>query len=92
MADTVKFTEEELAEIKELQNLFNTVIYQAGQTQLERITLSKKEEQVETNFGEVKRREQELVSKLTETYGQGRITLETGEFTPVSTESEEIES
>ena len=92
MADTVKFTEEELAEIKELQNLFNTVIYQAGQTQLERITLSKKEEQVETNFGEVKRREQELVSKLTETYGQGRINLETGEFTPVSTESEEIES
>ena len=86
MAETVKFTEEELNEIKELQNLFNTVVYQAGQTQLEKIALDKKEKQVESNFEEVKRREQELVSKLTTNYGQGKINLESGEFTPVNTE------
>ncbi|MDB4344135.1 hypothetical protein OAA40_00330 [bacterium] len=88
MAETVKFTEEELNEIKELQNLFNTVIYQAGQTHLEKIALSKKSEQVEENFGEIKKREQELVSKLTTTYGQGKINLESGEFTPVDTEGD----
>jgi len=88
MAETVKFTEEELNEIKELQNLFNTVVYQAGQTQLEKIALDKKEKQVESNFEEVKRREQELVSKLTTTYGQGKINLESGEFTPVDTEGD----
>ena len=91
MADTVKFSEEELAEIKQLQNLFNTVIYQAGQAQIEDIALAKKKEQVESNLEEVRKRETELVSKLTSTYGQGKINLETGEFTPVSTEAEEVE-
>jgi len=91
MADTVKFTEEELNEIKDLQKLFNTVVYQAGQTYLENLALRKKKEQVSSNFDEVKRREQEIVSKLTTTYGQGKINLETGEFTPVSTTEEEAE-
>ena len=31
MADTVKFSEEELQEVKELQRLYNAVVYQAGQ-------------------------------------------------------------
>ena len=92
MADTVKFTEEELAKIKELQNLFNTVIYQAGQTYLEKVAFENKEKQIEANFKEVRRQEQELVSQLTETYGQGKINLETGEFMPVSTSEEEIEA
>ena len=91
MADTVKFTDEELAKIKELQNLFNTVIYQAGQTYLEKVAFENKEKQIEANFDEIKRREQELVSKLTTTYGQGKINLETGNFTPVPTEAEEAE-
>ena len=92
MADTVKFTDEELAKIKELQNLFNTVIYQAGQTYLEKVAFENKEKQIEANFKEVRRQEQELVSQLTETYGQGKINLETGEFMPVSTSEEEIEA
>lgn len=91
MADPIKFTEEELTEIRDLQQLFNTVVYQAGQVSLEKLALEKKEDQVEANFDEIKRREQELVSKLTTTYGQGKINLETGEFLPVSTEEEETE-
>ena len=92
MADPIKFTEEELTEIRDLQQLFNTVVYQAGQVSLEKLALEKKEDQVEANFDEIKRREQELVSKLTTTYGQGKINLETGEFLPVSTEEEETEA
>lgn len=84
MADTVKFTEEELSEIKELQNLYNTVVFQAGQVHLDEIALHEKKGQVESNFIEVKNREQEIISKLTTTYGQGSINLETGEFTPAS--------
>lgn len=91
MAETVKFTEEELTEIKELQQLFNTVVYQAGQVYLEKLTLDRKETQITSNFDEIKRREQELISKLTTTYGQGKINLETGEFTAVETESVETE-
>lgn len=91
MADTVKFTDEELSEIRELQNLYNTVVFQAGQYQLDRMTLSNKRKQVEANLEEVKRREQEIISKLTTTYGQGSINLETGEFTPAPQEAEVVE-
>jgi len=88
MADTVKFTEEELSEIKELQNLYNSVTFQAGQVHLEEIALHEKKGQVESNLQEIKRREQEIISSLTNNYGPGSINLETGEFTPVPQETE----
>jgi len=88
MADTVKFNDEELKEIREVQNLYNTVVFQAGQVYLDEITLHDRKGQVEANLQEVKKREQEIVSKLTTTYGQGSINLETGEFTPVLQEEE----
>jgi hypothetical protein len=91
MADTVKFTDEELNEIKELQNLYNTVVFQAGQYQLDRIALSDRRKQVEANLEEVKRREQEVISRLTTSYGPGSINLETGEFTPAPQEAEVAE-
>ena len=88
MTNIVKFTDEEISEIRELQNLYNTVVYQAGQYQLDRMTLSDRRKQVEANLEEVRKREQEIISKLTTTYGQGSINLETGEFTPALQEEE----
>lgn len=83
MAKTTKFTEEELNEIKELQNLYNTVVYQAGQVYLDKLTLRNKENQVNSNMEEVKKKEETIISSLTKTYGVGSINLETGEFTPI---------
>ena len=88
MADTVKFSEEELQEVKELQRLYNAVVYQAGQYQIESMALEDKKARVEANLEEVKNRETKLVSDLTTKYGQGSINLETGEFTSVSTDVE----
>ena len=86
MADPIKFTPEEIQEIQDLQQLYTTVVTQAGQVHLEEITLHEKKGQVEANFTEVKRKEQEILSNLNTKYGQGSINLETGEFTPVDTE------
>ena len=83
MADPIKFTPEEIQEIQDLQQLYTTVVTQAGQVHLEEITLHEKKGQVEANFGEVKRKEQEILSNLNTKYGEGSINLETGEFTPV---------
>ena len=83
MADPIKFNDEELAQIREIQQLYTTVVNQAGQVHLEEITVNERKEQVKTNLREVKRKEQELVSTLTETYGRGSINLDTGEFTPI---------
>lgn len=86
MADPIKFTDEEIQEIQTLQQLYTTVVNQAGQVHLEEINLHEKKGQVESNFNEVRSKEQELLSTLTTKYGQGSINLETGEFTPVDSE------
>ena len=86
MEDPIKFTPEEIQEIQDLQQLYTTVVTQAGQVHLEEITLHERKGQVEANFGEVKRKEQEILSNLNTKYGEGSINLETGEFTPVDTE------
>ena len=86
MADPIKFTPEEIQEIQDLQELYTTVVTQAGQVHLEEITLHERKGQVEANFGEVKRKEQEILSNLNTKYGEGSINLETGEFTPADTE------
>ena len=86
MADPIKFTPEGIQEIQGLQQLYTTVVTQAGQVHLEEITLHERKKQVEANFEEVKRKEQEILSNLNTKYGQGSINLETGEFTPVDTE------
>jgi len=83
MAEITKFTEEELNEIKKLQELYNTVVYQAGQVYLDGLTLKNKENQVKSNIEEVKKQEENIISSLTKTYGVGSINLETGEFTPI---------
>ena len=83
MAEITKFTEEELNEIKKLQELYNTVVYQAGQVYLDGLTLKNKENQVNSNMEEVKKKEETIISSLTKTYGVGSINLETGEFTPI---------
>ena len=86
MADPIKFTPEEIQEIQNLQQLYTAVVNQAGQVHLEEITLHERKGQVEANFEEVKRKEQELLSNLNTKYGEGSINLETGEFIPVDTE------
>ena len=86
MVDPIKFTPEEIQEIQDLQQLYTTVVTQAGQVHLEEITLHERKKQVEANFEEVKRKEQEILSNLNTKYGEGSINLETGEFTPVDTE------
>ena len=83
MADPIKFNEEELAQIREIQTLYSTVVNQAGQVHIEEINLHERKRQVESNLQEIKRKEQELVTSLTNTYGRGTINLETGEFTPI---------
>lgn len=84
MSEAIKFTNEELEEVKELQGLYNTVVYQAGQLHLDEIHLHERKGQVESNVQEVKKREQEIISSLTTKYGEGSINLESGEFMPAS--------
>jgi hypothetical protein len=81
--------EEEVKQIKTLQEKYQTLALQLGQASLQRVQLNRELENVETNeqklhvaYDECRDEEQNLVKSMTEKYGIGNLDIETGKFTP----------
>lgn len=85
----VVVSEEEITQIKTLQEKYQTLALQLGQASLQRTQLNRELENVETNeqklhvaYDECREEEQNLVKSMTEKYGIGNLDIETGKFTP----------
>ena len=89
MADEIKFTEEELKSLQELQGTYNQITVAFGQVSLSRIGLDAQEESLKTALADTRTKENELAKTLTDKYGKGSLNIETGEFTPVEENTEE---
>ena len=89
MADAIKFTEEELRSLQDLQGTYQQITLAMGQISLSKIQLENREQSVLNTLGEVREKENELAKELTEKYGKGSLNIETGEFTPVVEETTE---
>ncbi len=89
MADAIKFTEDELKSLQELQGTYNSITMSMGQLTLSRLSLDKQEEQLKTALEDTRTKENELAKTLTDKYGKGSLDISTGEFTPSSEESTE---
>ena len=89
MADAIKFTEEELKSLQELQGTYNQITVAFGQLSLSRIGLDAQEESLKTALADTRTKENELAKTLTDKYGKGSLNIETGEFTPVKENTEE---
>lgn len=90
MADEIKFSEEELKELSELQQSYQEKQAILGQLAVQKILLDQQHEAIETRqaeveseYGDVQQSERDLVQKLNEKYGPGQLDPETGVFTPV---------
>ena len=88
MADAIKFTEEELKSLQELQGTYNQITLAFGQLTISRHALDAREETLKTTLGETQTKENELAKELTEKYGKGSLDIQSGEFTPLAEESE----
>ena len=89
MAEDIKFTEDEMTSLKQLQEDYTTKQEQLGQISVQRIllnqqidSLQQRQEQLEKQYVEVQQREQGLVKTLNDKYGQGQLDPNTGVFTP----------
>ena len=89
MAEDIKFTEDEMTSLKQLQEDYTTKQEQLGQLSVQRIllnqqidSLQQRQEQLEKEYVEVQQREQGLVKTLNDKYGQGQLDPNTGVFTP----------
>ena len=94
--DPVKFTDDEMASLQELQNTYASISTQFGQVKVSRINIEKQvynldemEDNLEKTWDENREKEQELVKSLNEKYGAGTLNPSTGEFIPQSTQEVE---
>lgn len=89
MADDIKFSEEEMKSLRDLQDSYTKKQAELGQVSVQRIllnqqmdTLDERQAELESEYTKVQQQEQDLVKKLNEKYGPGQLNPETGVFTP----------
>jgi len=86
MPKEVKFTEEELARVQNIQKSYANVQNQFGQLKLAQIRLDEQEVELEESLKSIQDDEKKFLDGITEKYGQGTLNPETGEFTPNKSE------
>jgi dynactin complex subunit len=77
-----KLTEEELKDLRDLQQQNANLTQELGSIEVARLNLKLQREKVEEAFEALRIEEQTLSQKLFDTYGNGSLDLENGEFTP----------
>ena len=89
MADDIKFSEEEMKSLRELQDSYTQKQAELGQVSVQRILLNQqldaleeKQTFLENEYKKIQQTEQDLVKKLNEKYGPGQLDPESGVFTP----------
>ena len=95
MAKEIKFTEDELKSLGDLQGKYNVVTNKFGQLAIAKLNFEKQQESIEEEefknteeLESVRAEEQTLLNDITEKYGPGQLDPQSGVFTP-STEVKE---
>ena len=78
----VKFTEEELTQVQNIQKSYATVQNQFGQLKMAQIRLDEQEVELEESLKSIQDDEKKFLDGITEKYGEGSLNPETGVFTP----------
>ena len=83
MPEEVKFTEEELKQVQNIQKNYASIQNQFGQLKLAQIRLDEQEVDLEEALKSIQSEEKKFLDGITDKYGQGTLNPETGVFTPV---------
>ena len=75
-------TEEEINELKELKTQFEKLTDVIGNNEVQIMNLEIRKEQLKNNLYQIQQQELALAKELEEKYGDGTISLESGEFLP----------
>jgi hypothetical protein len=74
----VKITDEELQELKQLQQNKQDLIFALGELEYEKLRLDTQKQILEAQFSKVAQMEFELSQRISEKYGDNKIDLKTG--------------
>ena len=88
MPEEVKFTEEELKQVQNIQKAYVNIQQSFGQLKLAELKLEEQEDELTNNLSNIQTEEKKFLDGITEKYGQGSLNPETGVFTPTENKSE----
>ena len=90
MSEVKKLTEEEIAQIKEMQTQYNKFVFELGSIEAQLADMKAHKEFMDSEkantLSDIKsltEKEKALLATLQEKYGDGNINIETGEITPL---------
>jgi|TARA_R110000803_G_scaffold33845_1_gene74054 TolA-binding protein len=75
-------TEDEITKIKDLKKEFKDLTNAIGETEVQLMNLEFTKEQLKIGFQNIQQQEMVIAKELEEKYGEGTISLESGEFLP----------
>lgn len=78
--ENIKLTEDELQKIKDLREQFGILTTNVGVTEVQIMELNTYKESLKVKVAELRKQEQEIYEELSTKYGNGTISLESGEF------------
>ena len=81
--DKKKLTKEEIQKLQDLKDNYDMLINELGLVEAQILNLGKMKEEIQSKFIEYQEKEQKLASELEKKYGTGKLSLETGEITPI---------
>ena len=91
MSEQIKFTNEEIAEIRQIQSNYQAIGLELVQLKLaidstksQLSALELEEKATSERIQEVNQKEKQFARALEDKYGKGEIDLESGVFTPIS--------
>ena len=93
MSEETKFTDEEIKQIKDIQDSYSKLQSEFGQVGISKMRLQEQIDEVEsfesklgTEFKQIQETEKNLLEEITKKYGDGTLDPETGVFTPNKSE------
>jgi len=94
MPEEVKFTEEELKQVQEIQNEYSSIQNTFGQLKMAKLRLEEQMDNLNKNehdnlkkLSEISDKEKKFLDEITKKYGQGTLNPETGVFSPTENKS-----
>lgn len=79
----MKLEQEEIAQLKAIQENTKKIINEFGQISISEETLKKRKASALEYFEQLKVAEQDLAKKLEDKYGKGSVDIDSGEFIPL---------
>jgi hypothetical protein len=78
--ETKKLTQEELQQISSLRQEFDLLVGNLGLTEFQMLELEIQKNEIKKQIIDIKSKETQILNDLNQKYGDGSISLETGEF------------